>query len=165
MTPRLAAAINPYLREGRPSTGSGFLFVTHRAPLGRGLKAIGVRDIVIRRAADAGLAKQVRGTHVLRHSVATALINAGASITEIADLLGHKSIDTTRIYTKVDLQSLARVALPWPIRSFLRHAASANPLLLPVAQRVLAIPGKRFDRAAVQHLTRAQMQAILDGSG
>lgn len=48
------------------------------------------------------------------------------------------------------------------IRSFFRHAAAANPLLLPVAQRVLAIPMKRFDRNTVGHLTREQMQAVLD---
>ena len=48
------------------------------------------------------------------------------------------------------------------IRSFFRHVAAANPLLLPVAQRVLAIPMKRFVRNTVGHLTREQMQALLD---
>lgn len=48
------------------------------------------------------------------------------------------------------------------IRSFLRHATAANPLLLPIAQRVLAIPMKRFDRNTARHLTREQTQAILD---
>lgn len=48
------------------------------------------------------------------------------------------------------------------IRSFLRHATAGNPLLLPLAQRVLAIPSKRFERASIGYLTREQMQAILD---
>lgn len=48
------------------------------------------------------------------------------------------------------------------IRSFLRHAAATDPLLLPVAQRVLAIPAKRYERASIGHLTREQMQSILD---
>lgn len=48
------------------------------------------------------------------------------------------------------------------IRSFLRHAAATEPLLLQVAQRVLAIPVKRFERAVVGYLTRQQIQAILD---
>jgi site-specific recombinase XerD len=48
------------------------------------------------------------------------------------------------------------------IRSFLRHAAVTDPLVLPVAQRVLAIPRKRSDRATIGHLTREQMQAVLD---
>jgi integrase/recombinase XerD len=48
------------------------------------------------------------------------------------------------------------------LRCFLRYAAAAEPQLLPVAQRVLAIPAKRFERASVRYLTREQMQAILD---
>jgi integrase/recombinase XerD len=50
------------------------------------------------------------------------------------------------------------------IRSFLRHAAIAEPLVLPMAQRVLAIPMKRFDRTSVRHLSLEQMQAILDAA-
>lgn len=48
------------------------------------------------------------------------------------------------------------------IRSFMRHATAFDPVLLPVAQRVLAIPTKRFERRPVGHLTRGQVQAILD---
>ena len=114
MTKRLTSAIRLYLRRGRPPCATPALFVKHRAPVGGPLKSIGVRGIAVRRAADAGLADRVRGTHVIRHSVATALINAGAPMKQIADLLGHRSIDTTAIYAKVDLGSLRWVALPWP---------------------------------------------------
>lgn len=114
MTRGLTNAIRSYLRRGRPACESPALFVKHRAPLGGPLKAIGIRSMVLRRAADAGLADQVHGTHVIRRSVATTLINAGAPMKEIADLLGHRSIDTTSIYAKVDLTSLRRVALRWP---------------------------------------------------
>lgn len=48
------------------------------------------------------------------------------------------------------------------IRSFFRHAAAYDPLLLPIAQRVLAIPTKRFERRTVKSLTRRQVQALLD---
>ena len=48
------------------------------------------------------------------------------------------------------------------IRSFIRYAASVEPLLLPVAQRLLAIPVKRFERKAVEYLTQAQIQCLLD---
>ena len=48
------------------------------------------------------------------------------------------------------------------LRCFVRYAAAAEPQLLQVAQRVLAIPAKRFERASVSYLTREQMQAILD---
>jgi integrase/recombinase XerD len=114
MTRRLTVALRQYLRRGRPICGSRKLFVIHRAPIGQPLKPIGIRDIVVRYAARAGLAESIRGTHVIRHSVASSLVNAGASIKDIADLLGHRSIDTTAIYAKVDLHTLARVAMPWP---------------------------------------------------
>lgn len=48
------------------------------------------------------------------------------------------------------------------IRSFMRHATASDPLLLPVAQRVLSIPTKRFERGLVQYLSRGQMQALLN---
>ena len=48
------------------------------------------------------------------------------------------------------------------IRSFIRYTASAEPLLLSVAQRLLAIPVKRFERTIVGYLTREQMQSLLD---
>lgn len=114
MTRRLALALRQYLHRGRPRSDAPELFVIHRAPIGHALKPIGIRDIVVRYAALAGLAASIRGTHVIRHSVASSLINAGASIKDIADLLGHRSIDTTAIYAKVDLQTLSRVAMPWP---------------------------------------------------
>jgi integrase/recombinase XerD len=47
------------------------------------------------------------------------------------------------------------------IRSFLRYAAASDPLLLPVAQPVLAIPGKRFERPAIQYLSPGQVHALL----
>lgn len=114
MTKRLALALRRYLREGRPPSASGVLFVIHRAPIGQPLKPIGIRDIVVRYAAQAGMTELIRGTHIIRHSVASSMINAGASIKDIADLLGHRSIDTTAIYAKVDMRSLTDVAMPWP---------------------------------------------------
>lgn len=53
-----------------------------------------------------------RGAHILRHTVAT--IGKGISIKEVADFLGHRSLDSTVIYTKVNLPMLAEVALSWP---------------------------------------------------
>ncbi len=114
MSARVRDALANYLRSARPKSATSSLFVKRRAPVGGPLKSIGVHGIVVRSAARAGLADQVRGTHVIRHSVATRLVNAGAPLKQIADLLGHRSIDTTAIYAKVDLRSLTRVPLPWP---------------------------------------------------
>jgi len=55
-----------------------------------------------------------RGTHSLRHTAATEMVNSGASFKDVADVLGHKSVTTTFIYAKLDMKSLMRVALPWP---------------------------------------------------
>jgi len=114
MTRRLAAAIRAYLRRGRPKCPSSTLFVVHRAPRGKALTARGIQGVVRRRAVMAGLGHCIRGTQVIRHSTASRWIQAGATLKQIADLLGHRSIDTTSIYAKVDLTALAEVALPWP---------------------------------------------------
>ena len=56
----------------------------------------------------------VAGAHLVRHSLATQLVQHKRPINEVADLLGHRSIDTTAIYVKVALPQLAGVALPFP---------------------------------------------------
>jgi integrase/recombinase XerD len=55
-----------------------------------------------------------RGSHALRHTLATQMVNKGVSFKAVADVLGHKSVTTTLIYAKLDLQALKQVALPWP---------------------------------------------------
>ena len=113
MTTRLAKAIGEYIRRGRPSLDtSAALFVQHRAPRGAFPSGVGIKNVVKRRTTSAGLTWH--GTHRIRHSFASRMINAGATLKQIADLLGHRSIVTTTIYTKVDLVSLRKVALPWP---------------------------------------------------
>lgn len=62
------------------------------------------------------------GTHRLRHSVATATINAGASLEEVSQLLRHRHLSSTTIYAKVDLTHLTSLATPWPTH---RPAAGA----------------------------------------
>lgn len=57
-----------------------------------------------------GLEIKHHGSHALRHACATHLINEGVSLKEISELLGHQGLETTRIYTKVDLNSLRQIA-------------------------------------------------------
>jgi site-specific recombinase XerD len=52
-------------------------------------------------------------SHIFRHTVASQMVNQGASFKEVADVLGHQSIQTTGIYAKLELETLAAVALPW----------------------------------------------------
>ena len=69
----------------------------------------------MRRAlARAGIAVPLPGAHVLRHTAATRMVRAGASLKEVADVLRHRSIETVMIYAKLDLPRLAEVAQPWP---------------------------------------------------
>ena len=69
---------------------------------------------VVRRALErAGLNPARKGSHLLRHSVATHLLRQGASLAEIGELLRHRSQRTTMIYAG-DLDLLRPLALPWP---------------------------------------------------
>lgn len=111
---QVAEALADYLRCGRPATAERAVFVHHRAPRGSRGGASLIRIAVRRAYARAGLDPCLTGTHVLRHTAATRLLRAGASMKEIADVLRHRSLDTSAIYAKVDRTALQGVALPWP---------------------------------------------------
>lgn len=68
----------------------------------------------MRALARAGLNPAHTGAHLLRHTVATQMLRQGASLAEIGELLRHRNQQTTMIYTKVDLDLLRPLALPWP---------------------------------------------------
>ena len=105
-------AIEAYLRRGRPATAQGrVVFVRHRAPHRR-LTTAGVGNIVGRAAQRAGLGHVF--AHQLRHTAATAMVRAGAPLSEVGQVLGHARPMTTAIYAKVDRGALATLARPWP---------------------------------------------------
>ena len=60
------------------------------------------------------MADRIRGSHVIRHSVACRLINAGATLKQIADLLGHRSTESTIPYLKLATEDLRAIALDVP---------------------------------------------------
>ena len=107
-------AVVDYLRNGRPATTTRSIFVYHRAPMGQGVANTTVRGAIRRAFARANL--PWTGTHILRHTAATRMVQGGATLKEVADVLRHRSIDTTQIYTKVNLPELQHVAMPWPGR-------------------------------------------------
>lgn len=112
---RLAKALEAYLRHGRPASTARTVFVAHWPPdIGKPIRPVTVSVLVKRWAARAGLRKNIGAAHVLRHTIASRMLGAGATLRQIADVLGHQSIDTTTIYAKVDLNALSRVSLPWP---------------------------------------------------
>jgi site-specific recombinase XerD len=108
------AAIADYLLHGRPAADLPYVFLRHKAPIGRMRTSGSVGAIVESHLRMSGIDAPSRGAHLLRHSLATGMINSGVPIKDIADVLGHASIDTTAIYTKVDTEHLMAAALPFP---------------------------------------------------
>lgn len=107
----VGGALVGYLRHRRPSIATRFVFVTAVAPFA-GLNRTSVSCIVARAARRAGL-----GTihaHRLRHTAASATLNAGATLEQVAHLLRHASPATTAVYAKTDLSRLGTIARPWP---------------------------------------------------
>jgi len=104
-------SIAGYLRRGRPRHESRSVFLRANAPLGA-LGGAGVRWVVYLACDRSGL-KRV-GAHRLRHTTAAHLLQQGASLEEVAQVLRHRSVDTTAIYAKIDVRALSAVAQPWP---------------------------------------------------
>ena len=104
-------ALAEYMRHERPATTLPSLFVRRLAPHDRPIGVDAVSRAIGRALQSAGIS---RSCHSLRHTLACRLVNSGSSIKEVADVLRHRSLDTSLIYAKLDLQLLAEVALPWP---------------------------------------------------
>ncbi|MGL3111790.1 tyrosine-type recombinase/integrase [Bradyrhizobium sp. BR 1432] len=88
------------------------VFVRHVAPLGEPVGRRVVQKTV--HAAYARLGWDRSRVHILRHTLASRLVNSGVSMKQIADVLRHRSIVTSATYTRVDIARLSAVALPWP---------------------------------------------------
>jgi len=104
-------AIVSYLTCWRPKTDARQVFLCAYAPHGP-MSRNAVTNVVARAARRAGLG--VVHAHRLRHSAATAMLTAGASLAEIGQVLRHQHTLTTTIYAKVDNGSLRTVARGWP---------------------------------------------------
>lgn len=110
----LGQALSEYLQHGRPDTGVRQVFVLHWLRVGEPISDSIVGRAVQRALRNAGIDPPVGGANLLRHSLATDLLGHGATMEEIADVMGHRSLATTRIYASVDIAALREVALPWP---------------------------------------------------
>jgi site-specific recombinase XerD len=107
-------AITVYLQKGRPKSAARHLFLRYGRFQGQAISTWIVRREMGRALKKVPGYEHLKGAHVLRHTAATRLFQHGVPLKVVADVLGHQSIDTTQIYTKVDVPSLAKVALPWP---------------------------------------------------
>ena len=107
-------ALAVYLRHDRLSSKTRRVFVCSKAPQ-RGFSGPSTVSTIVRRALDrAGLHPGFKGAHLLRHSLATSMIRSGASMSEIGEILRHRSPSTTEIYAKLDFEGLRSLAQPWP---------------------------------------------------
>lgn len=103
-------AILNYLKRVRPNNCLlREVFLCKRAPY-RILSSSAIYQIVSKNLKPLNLNIKHHGPHALRHACATHLINEGISLKEISDHLGHRGLETTRIYTKVDLNNLRKIA-------------------------------------------------------
>jgi site-specific recombinase XerD len=105
-------AIAAYVRGERPKTRHRMVFARHMTPRDRPIGPDLVRKTIRQAYARAGL--PYTRSHLLRHTMAGRLLAGGASLKEVADVLRHRSLNTTLIYAKLDSGSLVEVALPWP---------------------------------------------------
>ncbi|MGY2736605.1 tyrosine-type recombinase/integrase [Sphingomonas sp. UYP23] len=117
ITPEVGDAVSQYLREERGPASCRAMFVTQRAPH-RPFKNSQIVNDILKGALAATGQKPVTpyvGSHLLRHSLATQLVNTGASLDEVGDVLRHRSRSSTMIYARLDIDGLRSIAQPWPV--------------------------------------------------
>ena len=108
-------ALARYVREARAPSPSRRVFLRRCAPHVELSGPTAVCRVARQALRHAGVVRAGRvGAHVFRHSLATRMIRRGASLAEIAQVLRHRSLDSTQLYAKVELEALGGVALPWP---------------------------------------------------
>ncbi|MBZ0188120.1 MAG: site-specific integrase [Candidatus Obscuribacterales bacterium] len=107
-------ALVDYLQNGRPKTSIRKFFLSAQAPI-HGFSCNRRISMLVGEALEkAGIDSQRKGAHQLRHSLATGMLQRGASLREIGEVLRHRDLQSSAIYAKVDLKSLREVAMPWP---------------------------------------------------
>jgi site-specific recombinase XerD len=111
LTQEVGDALAAYIEHERPVVSAARVFLHPLAPF-RPLAQSTVPGMVRKAFIRAGLPP--RGSHVLRHSVATEMLRSGSSLHQIAAVLRHRSIQTTTVYAKVDVAVLSQIAQPWP---------------------------------------------------
>jgi site-specific recombinase XerD len=114
LLPDVGEALAHYLKTDRPCCSSRRVFLCMKGPYRAFSHPSSVSTIVARTLARAGLTPPTRGAHLLRHSLANTMVQGGASLAEIGQVLRHRSPNTTEIYAKLDFGALRDMALRWP---------------------------------------------------
>jgi len=114
LLPDVGEAVADYITNERPKTRCRQVFVLHQGRIGEPASLRTVSDSIASVMKKAGVVSSTHGPNLLRHTLATRLIRSGASLKEVADLMGHRCLATTQVYAKLDFDSLREVAMPWP---------------------------------------------------
>lgn len=114
LTAEAGESLLDYLQHSRPPSSCPQVFLTCRAPYHPLSHSSSLSAIVERHIRSAGVDTPSKGAHGFRHGFATRMLNQGHSLKAIADVLGHRHLSTTFIYTKVEFNALKQVALEWP---------------------------------------------------
>jgi site-specific recombinase XerD len=111
----IGQALIDYLYHSRPKDSPHReIFLTHTAPFLPLKDSSAIGKLVHRQMKRAEITSSASGAHLFRHTVATQMVRRGASFKDVADVLGHQSLQSTTLYAKLDLANLAQAALPWP---------------------------------------------------
>lgn len=113
LTDPVGESLLDYLRYGRPKTVYREVFLTDHAPV-HPMKADNLYIMIAARMRCLGITGPALGPHGLRHGFATRMLNGGQSLKTIADMLGHRDVNSTFIYTKIDFETLKHLPLDWP---------------------------------------------------
>lgn len=105
-------ALADYLQHERPATSNPAVFVRQKEGHDYPITSAAIQKVILRACRRAGLMHS--SAHALRHTLACRLVENGSSLKEVADVLRHRSLNTTLIYAKLDMPKLSTVPLPWP---------------------------------------------------
>lgn len=114
LTAEVGESLLDYLQNSRPPSSFPQVFLTCRAPYHPLPYSSSLSAIAERHIRAAGVDSPNKGAHAFRHGFATRMLHQGHSLKAIADVLGHRHLSTTFIYTKVEFNALKHVALQWP---------------------------------------------------
>jgi integrase/recombinase XerD len=109
-------ALSEYIQNGRPQSAQPYIFLHTRAPFSPISGSSTVSGIAKDHLRLAGISVRGLSSHAFRHTAATQMVRRGASFKQVADILGHRHLETTNIYAKLDEETLHQAALPWPGR-------------------------------------------------
>jgi integrase/recombinase XerD len=115
LTGEVGEALSEYLLHERPKAELRTVFLRHTSPHRAFASSSAITAMIDARLDRVAIPRAKGAANLLRHSLATQLVNGGVPIKRVSDVFGHASIDTTAIYTKVDLASLSQVPLAFAL--------------------------------------------------